>query len=45
MKTFECKECNFNYETEELAKKCEAFCRKYKSCSIEITRHAIESRK
>jgi len=41
-KYFQCKACNFYYEDKEIAKKCEDFCNKYKSCSIEITKHAIQ---
>jgi len=39
---FKCEECNFYYVEEEWAKKCEEFCRKYKSCSLEITKHAVK---
>ena len=39
---FICEECNMRYKTEELAQKCEDFCRKNKSCSIEIIKHAIK---
>ena len=37
-----CEECNMRYEDNQLAEKCEAFCKKHKSCSLEITKHAIK---
>ncbi|MBI2580740.1 hypothetical protein HYV85_02930 [Candidatus Woesearchaeota archaeon] len=36
-----CGECGFAYETKELAQKCEDWCREHHSCSLEITKHAI----
>ena len=38
---FMCEACNMYYKTKEPAQKCENFCKKYRSCSIEITRHAV----
>lgn len=37
-----CEECNLAYKDKVMAKKCQSFCKKYKSCSIEITKHAIK---
>ena len=37
-----CEECNFKYETKDLAEKCEAYCKENHSCSMEITKHAIQ---
>ena len=39
---FVCEECGFYYETEDLAQKCEAFCKEHNSCSLEITKHAVQ---
>ncbi|MEK6835936.1 MAG: hypothetical protein AABX55_02840 [Nanoarchaeota archaeon] len=39
---YQCEECGLNYMTKELAEKCQAFCKKYKSCSLEITKHAVK---
>lgn len=39
---YQCDLCKFYYETKELAQKCDKFCEKYKSCSIEITKHAVK---
>jgi len=39
---FMCEECNMYYKTKELAQKCENFCNKYHSCSLEITKHAVQ---
>lgn len=38
---FLCEECDLLYREEELAKKCEDWCRENKSCNLEITRHAV----
>jgi len=40
-KYFECGECGFIYKEKSWAQKCENFCDKNNSCSIEITKHAI----
>lgn len=42
---YQCPECGFHYQDTALAKKCEAWCREHKSCSIEITTYAIENKK
>lgn len=41
-KYFQCESCNFYYLNSEIAKKCEDFCNKHKSCNIEITKHAVK---
>lgn len=38
---YTCQECGFVYKTSELAKKCQDWCRKHHSCSLEITKHAV----
>ncbi len=40
-KTWTCKICKFKYRTKALAQKCQTWCEKYKSCNLEITKHAI----
>jgi hypothetical protein len=40
---YQCEKCKFIYKTEKIAKKCEAWCKKYNSCNLNIIRHAIES--
>ena len=37
-----CEVCNFKYETKNLAEKCEDYCKKNNSCSLEITKYAIQ---
>ena len=37
-----CEECDFLYEDKEWAEKCEAWCKEYKSCNLEITKHSIQ---
>ena len=40
-KLYQCEECGFRYEEKEWAEKCESWCKKYKSCNLEITKYAI----
>lgn len=37
----QCKECKLWYQEKAMAKKCEAWCKKYKSCNIEFIRQAV----
>lgn len=39
---FQCEECKFIYKGKEVAKQCEVYCKKHNSCSLEITKHAVE---
>ena len=39
---YQCEICLFYYETKDLAQQCEDYCEKYKSCSLEITKHAVQ---
>jgi len=38
---FVCEECEFSYKNRDIAQKCEDWCRKHKSCNIEITKNAV----
>lgn len=38
---FQCPECGLEYKEKEWAEKCETWCKKYKSCNLEITKHAV----
>lgn len=38
---YKCPECGLEYKEKEWAEKCEAWCKKHKSCNLEITKHAI----
>ena len=38
---YQCEACNFMYNQGELALQCEAYCKKHKSCSLEITKKAV----
>jgi hypothetical protein len=40
-KVYLCEICGLGYATKNRAEECENFCRKYKACSLEITRDAI----
>ena len=44
IKLFKCQICGLRYEDEKWAKKCEAWCKKYKSYNIEIIKHAINKK-
>ena len=37
-----CEECGFAFLDKDWAEKCEAFCKEHKSCSLEITEHALK---
>lgn len=38
---YACEECGFAYGTRGLAQECEDWCLEHHSCSLEITKHAI----
>ena len=40
-KLFICEECGFAYPEMEWALKCQEWCRKHKSCNLEIAKHRI----
>lgn len=40
-KIFICEFCEFGYLDEETARKCENYCSRHFSCSLEITRKAV----
>ena len=40
-KIYECEECKLRYKNRKYAKKCEEWCKKNKSCNIDITKYAI----
>jgi hypothetical protein len=35
-----CEECEMKYKSSDFADKCEKYCKKNKSCSLEIIKHA-----
>ena len=37
-----CEECKFKYKDKATAQKCENWCKKHKSCNLEITKHAVQ---
>ncbi|MBI2134350.1 hypothetical protein HYU09_00020 [Candidatus Woesearchaeota archaeon] len=41
MELYFCEICRFAYKDRETAEKCEDWCRKHKSCSLEITKSAV----
>lgn len=40
-KYYLCRECGLKYKNRILAEKCEKWCKKHKSCNLEITKNAI----
>ncbi|HLC68795.1 MAG TPA: hypothetical protein VJH24_03055 [Candidatus Bilamarchaeaceae archaeon] len=38
---YACEICGFAYAEKRYAEKCEAHCKKYNGCSLEITKHAL----
>ncbi len=40
-RVYQCEECGFVYAAQELAKKCEAWCKAHKSCNLSITKFAV----
>ncbi len=40
---YQCEECEMLYREKEWAQKCEAWCKEYKSCNLEIIAHAEKS--
>lgn len=43
MPVFACPICGFHYDDEKWAKECENWCRAHSSCSLEITKNALEN--
>lgn len=43
-KLYQCPECGLHYEDKATAKKCAAWCSKYKSCNLKITKTSKESK-
>ncbi len=41
-KLYQCKICHLKYNEKKWAKKCQSWCKKHKSCNIEILKHVIE---
>lgn len=40
-KVYQCPECKFLYQEKKWAKKCQDWCKKYHTCNIGITSHAV----
>lgn len=43
IKLYRCEECGLKYESKEIAKKCQVWCREHKSCNLDLTNHAVEN--
>ncbi len=44
-KLYTCFECGLSYKDIDLAKKCQEWCKKYDSCNLEITKHAVNKKR
>ncbi|MBI2030697.1 hypothetical protein HYT05_03675 [Candidatus Kaiserbacteria bacterium] len=42
---YTCPACGLSYREAEWARKCETWCRQYKSCNLDIIQHAISNEK
>mgnify|MGYP001590158087 FL=1 len=42
MKCYYCEECGLAYKKQKTAFECEEWCRKHKSCNIEIIKHSLK---
>ncbi len=40
-KYYQCEVCKFVYKERKYAERCEEWCKKYKSCNLKITKHAV----
>lgn len=40
---YQCPECGLKYQEKEWAEKCKEWCQEYKSCNLEITKHAVKN--
>ena len=41
-KVYQCEECKFFYENKKIAEKCQKWCKKNKSCNLEIIKYAVK---
>jgi len=39
---YQCEICLMYYESEKFAKECEDFCKKFKSCNVNLIKHAVK---
>lgn len=39
---YKCEECGFEYKEKEWAEKCQDWCKKHKSCNLELIKHSIK---
>lgn len=40
---YQCSECGLHYTDKQMVQKCAAFCKEHNACSIDITKHSVES--
>lgn len=42
---WKCSICSLKYKKKEYASRCEKWCRKHRSCNLEITQHSVDRKK
>jgi len=40
---YECKECGMKYKDKKIRDRCQKWCRKNKSCNLDIIKYAVNS--
>ena len=41
---YKCMKCGWMYRDKDIANKCESWCKKHKSCNLELAKYAIKLR-
>lgn len=39
---YQCAICGFRYREKKWKEKCETWCRKYRTCNLEVIKHAVK---
>lgn len=42
---YQCSVCGLHYEDKQTAKQCDAYCKEFNGCSLDITKLSIERRR
>ncbi len=40
---YQCKECSLWYKDKKISEECQSWCKKHKSCNLEIIKHSIKN--
>ena len=41
---YQCENCKLSYKNKILAEKCQNWCKKHKSCNLEIIKHSLKTK-